>query len=162
MAVSKARLFFVTSRPSGWPPVVWDTLSLDFPGRCFEVGGVHDLDLAQFHPTAGDVVILDERYLGARSQSLQQLIEQARIWKVGLFVCKQGGPADRELELTKSPYPDGGISLVVEGKGGFITHGKHATYTVTGFEQAEVFGDSDRKSWTGQLTVSVFKPGALA
>jgi len=161
MAASQSRLFFVTSKPAGWPPVVWDTLSLDFPGRCFEVGDVHNLDLAQFHPVAGDVVILDERFHGARDQSLQQLIEQARNWRVGLFVCKQGGPADMESELTKSPYPDGGITLVVEGKGGFISHGKHATYTATGFEQAEVSGGSDRKSWTGQFTVTVFNQALL-
>ena len=106
MATSNASLFFLTSKPVGWPPAVWDSLYRDFPGRCFEVGDVHNLDLAQINPKAGDIVILDERYQGARNQSLQRLIEQARFWKVGLFVCKQGGLTDMEFELTKSHYPD--------------------------------------------------------
>ncbi|SBW85405.1 Conserved hypothetical protein (plasmid) [Pseudomonas veronii 1YdBTEX2] len=161
MAASKSKLFFVTSKPAGWPPVVWDTLSLDFPGRCFEVGDVHNLDLALFHPDAGDVVILDERFHGARDQSLQQLIEQARNWGVGLFVCKQGDPADMESGLTKSEFPDRGITLIVEGRGGFIRHGKHATFTATGFEQAEVSGAPGRISWTGQFSVTVSRPSTL-
>ena len=162
MARSKARVYFVTPRPAGWPPVVWDTLIQDYAGRCFEVGNVHNLDMALFNPTAGDIVILDERYHGARDQSLQQLIEQARNWLVGLFVCKQGDPADMELELTKSPYPGSGITLVVEGKGGFISHGKHATYTATAFEQGKITGEPDHKSWSGQFTITVSKPSGLA
>ncbi|MBV7514576.1 ATP-binding protein [Pseudomonas sp. PDM25] len=165
MATSKARLFFLTSKPAGWPPAVWDTLRQDFPGRCIEVGNFYDFDLfdlSQINPAAGDILILDERYQGARDHSLQRLIERARDWRVGLFVCKQGGAADMELELTKTPYPDRGIPLVVEGKGGFIRHGEHATYTATAFEQAKVTGEPDRKSWTGQFTITVSKPAVLA
>ena len=62
MATSNASLFFLTSKPVGWPPAVWDSLYRDFPDRCFEVGDVHNLDLAQINPKAGDIVILDERY----------------------------------------------------------------------------------------------------
>ncbi|WP_137807240.1 MULTISPECIES: ATP-binding protein [unclassified Pseudomonas] len=162
MATTNARLFFLTSKPVGWPPAVWDSLYRDFPGRCLEVGDVHNFDLAQINPTAGDIVILDERYQGARNQSLQRLIEQARLWKVGLFVCKQGGPSDMEFELTKSHYPDRGIPLIVEGKGGFIRHGEHATFTATGFEQAKASGQPDRTSWTGKFTITVSKPSVLA
>jgi hypothetical protein len=162
MATTNARLFFLTSKPVGWPPAVWDSLYRNFPSRCLEVGDVHNFDLAQINPTAGDIVILDERHQGARNQSLQRLIEQARFWKVGLFVCKQGGPSDMEFELTKSHYPDRGIPLIVEGKGGFIRHGEHATFTATGFEQAKASGQPDRISWTGQFTITVSKPSVLA
>lgn len=62
-----------------------------------------------------------------------------------------------ELELTKSRYPESGITLVVEGKGGTISHGRHGTYTATAYEPAKVTGDADRKSWAGQFTITVAK-----
>ena len=165
MAKSKARLFFLTSKPAGWPPKVWDTLCQDFPGRCFEIGNIRDFNvfhMLDINPTAGDIFILDERFQGAREESLHCLIELARNWKVGLFVCKQGAATDMELELTKVPYPDRGIPLVVEGKGGFIRHGEHATYTATAFEQGKITGEPDHKSWSGQFTITVSKQSGLA
>ncbi|HFL2870364.1 TPA: hypothetical protein ACGWVL_004764 [Pseudomonas aeruginosa] len=84
---------------------VWDRISLKYPGRCVrvvcpertaEMYMVGPLDLSHSRPERGDLVVLDERYHCAKGQSLIDVAEIARMWRVGLILCKQPRPWEQE------------------------------------------------------------------
>ncbi|MBX6776647.1 hypothetical protein HX134_30620 [Pseudomonas aeruginosa] len=84
---------------------VWDRISLKYPGRCVrvvcpertaEMYMVGPLDLSPSQPERGDLVVLDERYHCAKGQSLIDVAEIARMWRVGLILCKQPRPWEHE------------------------------------------------------------------
>lgn len=84
---------------------VWDRIALKYPGRCVrvvcpertaEMYMVGPLDLTPSQPERGDLVVLDERYHCAKGQSLVDVSEIARMWRVGLILCKQPRPWEDE------------------------------------------------------------------
>ncbi|MNP08596.1 hypothetical protein D3C76_1006730 [compost metagenome] len=90
---------------------VWDRISLKYPGRCVrvvcpertaEMYMVGPLDLSHSQPERGDLVVLDERYHCAKGQSLIDVAEIARMWRVGLILCKQPGPWEHETITDES------------------------------------------------------------
>ncbi|KSH13730.1 hypothetical protein CKA47_25670 [Pseudomonas aeruginosa] len=90
---------------------VWDRISLKYPGRCVrvvcpertaEMYMVGPLDLSHSQPERGDLVVLDERYHCAKGQSLIDVAEIARMWRVGLILCKQPRPWEHETITDES------------------------------------------------------------
>ena len=90
---------------------VWDRISLKYPGRCVrvvcpertaEMFMVGPLDLSHSQPERGDLVVLDERYHCAKGQSLIDVAEIARMWRVGLILCKQPRPWEHETITDES------------------------------------------------------------
>ncbi|WP_277594406.1 hypothetical protein [Pseudomonas chlororaphis] len=90
---------------------VWDRISLKYPGRCVrvvcpertaEMYMVGPLDLSHSQPERGDLVVLDERYHCAKGQSLIDVAEIARMWRVGLILCKQPRPWEHEIITDES------------------------------------------------------------
>lgn len=88
----------------GWQDI-WDRISLKYPGRCAlvvcpermaQTHMVGPLDLSPTKPERGDLVVLDERYHCAKGQSLIDVAEIARMWCVGLILCKQPRPWEHE------------------------------------------------------------------
>lgn len=90
---------------------VWDRISLKYPGRCVrvvcpertaEMYMVGPLDLSHSQPERGDLVVLDERYHCAKGQSLIDVAEIARMWRLGLILCKQPRPWEHETITDES------------------------------------------------------------
>ncbi|HFH3772128.1 TPA: hypothetical protein ACGJZ4_005175 [Pseudomonas aeruginosa] len=90
---------------------VWVRISLKYPGRCVrvvcpertaEMYMVGPLDLSHSQPERGDLVVLDERYHCAKGQSLIDVAEIARMWRVGLILCKQPRPWEHETITDES------------------------------------------------------------
>lgn len=80
---------------------VWNRLRTEYGNRCLQVSsnrrpGEHlraeALDLTATRPDRGDLVIVDEPHYGARGQRFEEIASVARLWRVGVVLCKIGGP----------------------------------------------------------------------
>jgi hypothetical protein len=100
---------------------VWDRLRSDYGTRCLQQSSVQrpsefvrsePLDLTSTRPDRGDLVIVDERHYGASGQSYEEVTSVARLWRVGIILCKIGGTWSGEN--TFEPADGGPFTVHVE------------------------------------------------
>ncbi|WP_370601966.1 hypothetical protein [Pseudomonas nitroreducens] len=100
---------------------VWNRLKSEYGNRCLQVSSIgrpgellpgEALDLTSTRPDRGDLVIVDERNYGARGQSFEEIASVARMWRVGVVLCKIGGPWNGEI--TREPADGGPFTVHVE------------------------------------------------